>query len=277
MLIAQITDMHVKPRGEMLSGTLDSLAALARALARIDALAPRPDLLVATGDLTADGRPEEYAALRDLLAGLRMPWLLLPGNHDDRDTMRAAFPEMPWDHPEFLLWAADRGPLRLVALDSVIPGDHRGELCGERLGWLDRALAAAPDRPTVVMMHHPPFATGIGHLDRMGLVETDGLAAVIRRHRQVVRILCGHVHRPIQTMFAGVLASVAPATSFQIQLKLESSKGIQWTREPPAFQLHQWGGGAMVSHTAYVEDFGHWERPESYRAMESRSGLASGD
>lgn len=277
MLIAQITDMHVKKQGEMLSGKLDTYAGLAAALRRIAGLDPRPDLLVATGDLTADGKPEEYDALRDMLSGLDMPCLLLPGNHDIRENLRDAFPDQPWEDGRFLLYAVDDWPVRIVALDSVIAGDHKGELCGGRCRWLDGKLAEAPDKPTIVMLHHPPFACGIGHMDRMGLVDAAPLAEVIARHKQVIRILCGHAHRPIQTMFAGVPASVAPATSFQIQLKLDESPGIQWTREPPAFQLHKWTpDGGLVSHTAYVEEFGNWERPGSYKAMEKASGLGEG-
>ena len=277
MLIAQITDMHVKAQGEMLSGTLDTYAGLAAALRRIAGLDPQPDLLVATGDLTADGKPEEYDALRDLLSGLDMPCLLLPGNHDIRQNLRDAFPDQPWEDGRFLLYAVDDWPVRIVALDSVIPGDHKGELCRGRCRWLDGKLAEAPDKPTIVMLHHPPFASLIGHMDRMGLVDAAPLAEVVARHKQVIRILCGHAHRPIQTMFAGVPASVAPATSFQIQLKLDESPGIQWTREPPAFQLHKWTpDGGLVSHTAYVEEYGHWERPGSYKAMEKASGLGEG-
>lgn len=275
MLIAQITDMHVKMRGEMLSGTLDSYASLAAAVERIVGLDPQPDLLVATGDLTADGTPGEYEALRDLLSRLSMPYLLLPGNHDIRENMRDAFPDQPWEDGRFLLYAVDGWPVRIIALDSVIPGDHKGELCRGRCRWLDGKLGEAPDKPTIVMLHHPPFASHIGHMDRMGLMNPEGLAEVIGRHKQVIRILCGHAHRPIQTMFAGAPASVAPATSFQIQLKLDQSPGIQWTREPPAFQLHKWTAeGELVSHTAYVEDYGYWERPNSYMAMEKASRLS---
>lgn len=275
MLIAQITDMHVKKQGEILSGTLDSYACLAAALRRIDGLDPRPDLLVATGDLTADGTPEEYAALGDLLSGSGLPYLLIPGNHDLRENLRDGFPDQPWEDGRFLLYAVDDWPLRIVALDSVVPGAHQGEICSGRCRWLDGKLAEAPDKPTIILLHHPPFVTGIGHMDRMGLVDPTGLAEVVARHDQVIRILSGHAHRPIQSMFAGVPASVAPATSFQLQLKLDESRGIQWTAEPPAFQLHKWlPGGGLVSHTAYVEDYGGLDRPSSYKAMEKASGLA---
>lgn len=268
MLIAQITDMHVKPEGEMLSGTLDSHGALAAAIARINALNPLPDLLLATGDLTADGKPGEYDALRGLLAELRMPWLLLIGNHDDRDNLRAAFPDQPWDAGiAWLQYAVDDYPLRIVALDSAGPeGLHGGRLCAERRSWLTHTLGEAPERPTIVMLHHPPFATGIVHMDRMGLEDPSAFADVIAGNKQVIRILCGHVHRPIQTMFAGVPVSVAPATSFQVELRLDDSASIQWTGEPPAFQLHIWTpAGGLVSHTAYVKEYGALERPAHYK------------
>ncbi len=267
MLIAQITDMHVKPEGEMLSGTLDSFTGLADAVGRINALDPLPDLVVATGDLTADGERAEYAALRRLLERLEMRYLLIPGNHDIREYLGAAFADQPWRPTgEYLHYAVDDYPLRLVALDTLVPGSHAGLLDESRLSWLDKTLGAAPDQPTVILMHHPPFATGIGPMDRMGLENSSGFAAVAERHKQIVRILCGHIHRPVQALVAGIPASVAPSTSFQVELVLHSEREIQWTREPPAFQLHAWTAeGGMVSHTVYVTDYGGLERPGHYR------------
>lgn len=267
MRIAQITDMHVKRQGEMLTPGLDSYAALGAALRRIDGLDPRPDLLVATGDLTADGKPEEYAALRDLLSGLDMPRLLLPGNHDNRENLRDAFPDQPWEDGRFLLYAVDDWPVRIVALDSVVAGKPHGEICAGRCRWLDGKLAEAPDKPTIVMFHHPPFVTGIAYMDAMGLADPSGLAEVIGRHKQVIRVLCGHIHRPIQTMFAGTAASVAPATSFQVGLDLTDPNSILLTKEPPAFQLHNWTPeSGLVSHTVYVEEYGSWVRPAHYKS-----------
>lgn len=277
MLIAQITDMHVKPRGKMLLDQFDSYSALERAIERINGCSPLPDLLIATGDLAADGRPEEYAALRHLLDGARMPYLLIPGNHDDRGNLRDAFPGQRWEDDYFLLFAVDDWLLRIVALDTVVAGQPHGELCPRRCRWLHETLSEQPDTPTVVMMHHPPFATGIAHMDGMGLLDPSGFATVVAAHGQIVRILCGHIHRPIQTMFAGVATSVAPATSFQVELKLDDSKGIKLTKEPPAFQLHTWSpDGGLLSHTAYVEDFGALERPGNGGKTETESGRANG-
>ena len=257
MILAQLTDMHVKVPGTLAYRKVDTAAHLARAVAALNALDPQPDAVALTGDLVDFGKPVEYAHLRALLAPLRAPCLLLPGNHDDRDELRAAFPEHDYlPRAGFLQYAADRGPLRLVALDTVIPMRGDGELCADRLGWLDRTLAAAPDRPTVVMMHHPPFLTGIAHMDEQGLAGRAGFAAVIGRHRQVERIICGHLHRSIQCRVAHTVASTCPAPCHQVALDLRPDGPSAFMLEPPGYQLHHWiDGTGLVTHTAVIGDF----------------------
>jgi 3',5'-cyclic AMP phosphodiesterase CpdA len=90
----------------------------------------------------------------------------------------------------FLQYVVERGPLRFVGLDTVVPGQGGGELCAERLAWLDTTLAEKRDMPTLVLMHHPPFLTGIAHMDRIGLTGRDCFASVMRRHAQVDAMLC---------------------------------------------------------------------------------------
>src|SRR5207244_10788268 len=132
--------------------------------------------------------------------------------------------------------AVGRGeyPVRLVALDTLVPSQVGGLLCEERLGWLAARLAEAPDRPTVIFMHHPPFVTGIAHMDSYGLPSAREFAEVVRRHPQVERILCGHLHRPIQARVGGTLASTAPSTAHQVALDLEDDNPLMFTMEPPA-------------------------------------------
>jgi 3',5'-cyclic AMP phosphodiesterase CpdA len=199
----------------------------------------------------------EYARLRELLAPLAMPVYLIPGNHDDRGHLARAFDRhryLPRDG--FIQYVIEEWPVRLVALDTLIPGESGGRLSAEQVAWLDARLAEAPDRPTVVFMHHPPFRTGMRKMDEMGLDGIDDLAAVIRRHPQVERLVCGHLHRSIVRRFAGTVACTGPATAHQIALDLGEAPRLATVMEPPACLLHLWLGDAegLVSHVSLIGD-----------------------
>jgi 3',5'-cyclic-AMP phosphodiesterase len=258
MIIAQITDLHVRPHGLRASGIVETNAMLDAAVANIAALSPRPDVVLATGDLTDCGLPEEYAILKDTLARLPMPVYLVPGNHDRRENLRAAFADsayLPKDG-EFLHYTVEHHPIRFIGLDTVIPGAGHGEICPRRLDWIDARLAEQPERPTVVFMHHPPFTTGIAHMDAINCRGGEELGEVIACHPQVLRVLCGHHHRPIQTLWAGTIASVAPSTAHQVVLGLGPDAPSRFNLEPPAYHLHvTLPGGGMITHHAYVGDF----------------------
>lgn len=258
MLIAQLTDTHIKPAGRLAYGRVDTAAYLRRAVAQVATLRPRPDVVLVTGDLVDGGQPEEYALLRSILEDLPKPYYVIPGNHDDRKALAAGFRDhayLPQDG-RFLQYVVDDHPLRLIGLDTIIPGDPGGEMCAARKAWLDARLAEAPDRPTVVFMHHPPFTVGIEHMDAMRLADGDGFAALVRRHPQIVRVLCGHVHRSIQTLVGGTVASVAPSTAHQVALDLRPRGPSGFVMEPPGFQLHLYDRHTgIVTHTAAIGEF----------------------
>ncbi len=257
MLIAQITDTHIKPEGELAYGRVDTAPYLARAVDHLLALKPRPDVVLATGDLVDGGRLEEYRRLRELLAPLTMPFYLIPGNHDERGALAAAFPDHAYlpRGGEFMQYVVESYPVRLIALDTLVPGQVGGLLCAERLGWLAARLAEAPERPTVIFMHHPPFVTGIAQMDEHGLANAGEFAAVVGRHRHVQRIVCGHLHRPIQALVGGTLATTAPSTAHQVALDFEHEP-LAFTMEPPACQLHVWSPGTgLITHTSYIGQF----------------------
>ena len=264
MLLCQISDLHIKPDRKLAYRKVDTATMLERCVARILALPQVPDVVIATGDLVDFGTEAEYRLLRGLLAPLTMPLYLLPGNHDAREGLRAVFDDHAYlrQWAPFVQYAIDDHPLRIVALDTVVPGQGGGALCAERLAWLERTLAAQPWRPTVVALHHPPFATGIGHMDRVGLAGIDDLAEVIARHPQVERLIAGHLHRPIVARFAGTVATVCPSPAHQVALDLDPQAPDDFVMEPPAFQLHRWDGRTLVTHTAYVERF---EGPYPFR------------
>lgn len=257
-LIGQISDMHVTLRGRLSYGVVDTAAFLERAVAALLALPQRPEMLLLTGDLVDSGSAAEYALLRELLAPLPMPCFSIPGNHDDTPALLRAFADQPRlaQFAPFVQYAIEEFPLRIVAVDTVIPGEPGGRLCERRLAWLEQTLSARRAAPTVVIMHHPPFATFIGHMDQMGLENPAPLAAVIEKHPQVQALLCGHLHRPIQTRFAGTIAMTCPGTAHQIALDLATDAPDRFMMEPPGFMLHAWSPQTgLVSHTAVIGEF----------------------
>lgn len=257
-LLAQVTDMHVKAGGKLSYRVVDTESSLRRCVAHVLALPQRPDAVVFTGDLTDFGRGDEYENLRALIAPLAMPVLLLPGNHDDPQRLRAAFPEHAYlrQRPGRIDYVIDEWPLRLVALDTTVRNESGGRLDPAQLDWLQGVLAAAPQRPTIVALHHPPFWTGIGHMDNIGLENPRALEEVVARHPQVERVIAGHLHRTIFTRFGGTIASTAPSPSHQVALDLANDAASRFMMEPPAFQLHLWREGAgVVTHTAAIGRF----------------------
>lgn len=258
MLIAQITDTHVIEEGLLLFGRIDTNTMLESAVRAILEHRPAFDAVLVTGDLTNDGTPAQTQAFLRRIAPLPMPVHLIPGNHDDRAALRAALGGNHLPLNERLCYAADIGPVRLIALDSLNQGRHDGHLGQEQLDWLDRTLAEEPDRPTLVMMHHPPFTSGMRMMDRSPLIDADALARVIARHPQVERLLCGHLHRPTQRRFAGTIAMTAPSVAHQVSLDLDPEGALHWVKEPPAMLIHRFDaqGGGIISHQAYIGDHG---------------------
>lgn len=255
-LLAQITDLHIREPGRLAYGRLDTAPYLRTAVDSLLRLPQRPSAVVLTGDLTDFGRAAEYEHLAELLAPLPMPMFLLPGNHDDRDQLRRSFGSHAYlGAGEFVQYAVDIGPpggLRLLALDTVVPGHSGGRLCASRLQWLADELAREPGRPTVVAMHHPPFRTLIGHMDKIGLEEgATELAAILERHPNVERVICGHLHRTIYMRFGGTVVSTAPSPAHQVCLDLAEEAASAWILEPPGFHLHAWAApGQLVTHAA---------------------------
>jgi 3',5'-cyclic AMP phosphodiesterase CpdA len=145
--------------------------------------------------------------------------------------------------------------VRIVALDTTVPGDHHGEVDEAGRAWLATTLAATQGAPTVVLMHHPPIACGIPYLDKYMCRRPERIADVIGRFANVERVLCGHVHRPILQRWAGTLLCSCPSTATQVALRLRPDAQPASYREPPACLLHWWRDGVMVTHTSYIGRF----------------------
>lgn len=240
----------------MLVSGVDTSATLAQCVENIGRMDPQPDAVLATGDLVESGAPAEYLRLRDLLAPLRAPVYVIPGNHDERWALRAAFPDHDYIRPGNgpIHYAIDRYELGLIALDTTIPGEAGGALDAPQLAWFEAALRETAERPVLVFLHHPPIKTGIRYMDEIALEASSAarLGAVVAREPRIERIVCGHVHRGIQARWHGTVVSICPSTAFQCVLNLHGNAFDAAPDEPPAYQVHYWNGVELVTHTVAV-------------------------
>ncbi len=258
MLIAHVSDFHVFAHAKETALVRDDAAAAARlVVADLAAFRPSLDAVVLTGDLTDGGSAEDYALLHDILAPLRCPVFVVPGNHDRRDTMRAAFGDRLPFEPEGLLHYETRlGDIRILALDTLVEGRGEGRLCAVRRAWVEARLAQPFAGQTIVAMHHPPFLTGTPALDAAALVEgAEALGAMVRAAPSRLRILCGHIHRPVQSTWNGRFAAIGGSPAFQIGLDLSgSAEEPGLVSEPYAYFIHRFDAhGDVAVHTRYVK------------------------
>lgn len=252
MLIGQITDIHLgfdpDNPAEFNRKRLDQV------LAHLALPQHRPDLLLATGDLIDRGDIDSYRRLKNALSGCPFPVWPALGNHDLRETFAEIFPEHPLVDG-FLQYEIDAGPLRLLVIDTLEEGRHGGSFCEVRAAWLSARLSEQPERPTVIVMHHPPVEVGIEWMN----TDPDEpwvarFAETIRGHTQLKGLICGHLHRPIVAAWNGVTIAICPSTSPQVALDLSPIDADAPDNRPmiiadePAFALHRWNGRELVSH-----------------------------
>lgn len=260
ILIAQISDLHIKMPGQLAYGVVDTSEALRRCIVELNQLDPRPDLVVISGDVADTPTAEEYEQAVSLLSALDMPYVAIPGNHDNRALIRSALGDESDAAPQSALNQLHRvGDLDIVLLDSSVPGAPHGELDAETLTWLDATLAATPERPALLFLHHPPFVTGIAHMDVQNLRNAPDLAERIARHKRARMIAAGHVHRATTTSFSGIVATICPAPNHAVALDLTGRLPPSFRIEPPAFHLHTWFAdanfGRIVTHLVPIGDY----------------------
>ena len=251
MLIAQISDTHILASASELPAAQLRADCLRRCIADINQ--QHPDVVIFTGDTVQHGQSDEYARLCELLASLQAPLYLIPGNRDDKEALRAAFNDKTYlpEDGDFLHYTIEDHPVRLVALDSTSSGERKGVFCPERQAWLDQVLSDQPNRPTLLFIHHPPFDVGDHYIDGYRRPEEAGaLSDIVSRHPQVVGMLCGHVHWPIERQWAGTSARIMPSVAVDLRKGIDESEA----REQPIYMLHRLSAKTgLVSEARIVE------------------------
>ena len=229
--LVQLSDPHVVAGAE---GD-DAAAALAHAVAEVMRLPLPPQAVLVSGDLVHDGAPASYARVKDLLAPLQMPVHVIPGNHDEPAALRDAFGTAD---------EATVGDLRLLLSSTHVPGSDGGHLDVEALA------ERLDDRPTILAMHHPPLRTGVPAIDDIGLATADreALAALLARSPQVLRVVCGHVHRTTFETLGGCGVFTCPSTYLQVEPGADPGT-IAFVPRGRGFGIHSTLGGSLVSQT----------------------------
>lgn len=252
MLIAQITDIHLgfDPDNpvEFNRKRLDQV------LRHLNDGPNRPDLLIATGDLTEHGDAASYKRLANALSVCSFPVHMCLGNHDIRANFRAQFPEVPVENG-FVQYALEIGDIRILMLDTLEEGRHGGAYCETRAEWLRATLAQDRDTPTIIVMHHPPVEVGIAWMNTHPEEQWVGnFTRAIEDVANIKGIICGHVHRSITVPWRGTAVAICSSTAPQVALDLNPIDPEKPDNRPmiiadqPAYALHFWNGRELVSH-----------------------------
>ncbi|MET0860582.1 MAG: phosphodiesterase [Microbacterium sp.] len=218
--IVHLSDTHLLAGDVQLGGRYDTAANLRRTLESVENLGIRPDALVFTGDLTDLGEPDAYSSLRaavePVAERLGAPIVWVAGNHDERPALRRDLLGLDaTEEPVTGVW--DLGGLRLIALDTTVPGWHHGDFDAGQLLWLRGILATPAPLGTILAMHHPPLPSHLPLFDILELRDQGRLAEILAGS-DVRAILAGHLHYSTSGTFAGIPVSVSAATCYTMDL-----------------------------------------------------------
>jgi len=237
--IAHISDTHFLAEGRLLFGSVTTEKNLRRALEQLSKSGVNPEAIVFTGDLADLGEPDAYRRLRAIVEpvaaelGAEVIWVM--GNHDERlqyshELFDVDGSEAPQDR------VYDIAGLRIISLDTTVPGYHHGELEQAQLDWLAEVLSTPAAHGTLIAVHHPPIPEPL--LWAMAMLELDGqdkLADVIRG-TDVIGVLGGHLHYTTHSTFAGIPVSVAAATCYTMDLA-DGAKLLSGVNANQAFNI----------------------------------------
>lgn len=214
MRIVQITDSHISV--DHPQRTVD----LENCIQAVNAVSPKPDLVVHSGDVVHNGLADEYRTAKVLLDTLSAPYVVLAGNRDNRQELMREFADhiavSPGD--EFVQYSVDEYAARLIVIDTVSHAS-KGEICASRLQHVSSMLEADAHKPVVVFMHHSPFEASeipdpFQFEDWEDVVK---LVKIFNAHPQILAVYCGHIHRNIEATVGQLPVSALSCTACDLR------------------------------------------------------------
>lgn len=257
MRILQISDFHLRGDGKLSFQVVDTASFLKSTKAHLEHVfaldGQKPDMIVVTGDIADSGDEKAYLMVYEALSSFNVPVYAVPGNHDRRNRMVRILKGWTIPNPQtapFLCYAVQTEEARLLFLDTLNPGSHAGHMRDAELAWLDNELQSNKNVPTLIFMHHPPFITGLPAMDEP--FENREQMRTVLMKAPWARLCCGHMHRPIFTVWAGVPCVTAPAASMQIELDFTPEGGDTFRMETPGYLLHDFEDGVFNTHVCQI-------------------------
>ncbi len=219
MIIAHISDTHIALDTPDVDRRIRDFE---NTIADINALDPAPDVIVHSGDIVHNGRPDEYAKAAAIFKAARAPVYVLPGNKDNRANLRAAFSGQGYFAPDaaFIDYAVNDYPVRLIALDTLSTGSNKGDFGLERIGRLNKLIDAETTKPIAIFTHHPPFDVPVGP-DPLNFVTREVMSELrraLQRSGMVAAVFSGHVHRATAGHVGRIPASVVPCIATTLRM-----------------------------------------------------------
>ncbi len=258
MLIVQISDLHISSPNTDTYGHAPMADKLQQCVDHINQFNPKPDVVLVSGDICDSGALDQTTRAAEILNQLTIPYYVIAGNHDLRQTMFETFggEHCPARDDQFLQYVIDGFDVRMIGLDSVIPGKSGGEMCDDRVQWLDEQLALEPEKPTVLFLHHPPFKFSVPETDEDGFLGSDAFGDVVEKYSNIKRVMCGHIHLLTHASWRGTIVSTAPSMGMQLDLDLSMTKPSGFVLTDPAYLVHHWTPQKnLITHTITVRDY----------------------
>jgi 3',5'-cyclic AMP phosphodiesterase CpdA len=205
----QISDSHI---GFARPENPDVLGTLHKTIEAINALPQPPAFVVHTGDVTHLAKPAQFDAAKQVLSRLKVPLIVLPGEHDVIGSSHAFFNAFARPDAPNGWFSFDAGGIHFLSLVNVFNFEVDGKLGNDQLDFVEKDLAAQKaSTPIVVFGHVPLYAL----FPAWGWTTQDGarVLAALRRF-DAVTVLNGHIHQVIQHTEGNIRFATAASTAY---------------------------------------------------------------